>query len=306
MRSYIVIATKGRAETAATLLDHLELQTKTSDLVVIVGVETADIAGLSDHQLTIDGRAQVLLSNQAGLPIQRNFGLAHLDRLGAFGAQEPPSFVAFFDDDFRPAANWIESAAQMFAVHADVVALTGHVLADGITGFGLSEANASAYLKGDLKPTPHWASGPEERSVSSMYGCNMAFRDVVVRSCRFDERLPLYAWQEDRDYTGQAQKFGRTIYTPACRGVHLGIKSARQSGVRFGYSQIANPIYLAGKGTMQRKHMRRFLWRALAANLLRSFRTHPTVDFRGRLRGNLRAVFDFLNGRCAPERILDL
>ncbi len=306
MRSYIVIATKGRAETVATLLDQLALQSQPSELIVIVGVETADIAGLSDHKLTTEGRAQVLLSDKAGLPIQRNFGLAHLERLGAFGTQESPSFVAFFDDDFRPAMDWMESAAQMFVEHADVVALTGHVLADGIKGSGLSEANASDYLTGDITPMPHWASGPEERNVSSMYGCNMAFRDVVVRSCRFDERLPLYAWQEDRDYTGQAQKFGRTIYTPACRGVHLGIKSARQSGVRFGYSQIANPIYLAGKGTMQRKHMRRFLWRALAVNLARSIRTHPTVDFRGRLKGNLRAVLDFLAGRCTPERILDL
>jgi hypothetical protein len=44
---------------------------------------------------------------------------------------------------------------------------------------------------------------------------------------------------------------------------------------------------------------------SLAANLIRGFRDHPVVDYRGRLRGNMRAVWDVLCFRSDPRRIID-
>jgi hypothetical protein len=64
---------------------------------------------------------------------------------------------------------------------------------------------------------------------------------------RFDERLPLYGWLEDVDFGGQLAGIGRIDKLTAARGVHLGIKQGRQSAVRLGYSQIANPTYLSRK-----------------------------------------------------------
>ena len=44
--------------------------------------------------------------------------------------------------------------------------------------------------------------------------------------------------------------FGRVVSTDSARGVHLGVKQGRQPGLKLGYSQVANPLYLIGKGTM--------------------------------------------------------
>src|SRR6266702_4434472 len=90
------------------------------------------------------------------------------------------------------------------------------------------------------------------------------------------------------------------------RGVHLGIKYGRTSGVRFGYSQIANPIYLIRKGTMSWQHAKMLMWRNLAANLVRSFHPEPWIDRKGRLKGNLLALVDMAIGRISPHRILQL
>ena len=302
MDAYVVVATKGRPAAVAGLLDALARQTHPPVRIVIVGTTAADIAHLSDHPLAVSGVAELMLAEPPGSSAQRNAGISRL----ALAENDERTFVTFFDDDFRPAADWLERAAELFAQPGDIVGITGQVLADGTRGAGLTEAEAVGYLSGTLAPQPHWSTGPNPRDVLAVYGCNMSFIARVVRNCRFDERLPLYGWQEDRDYSGQARAFGRTIYFPRCRGVHLAIKSARTSGVRFGYSQIANPIYLMRKGTMDSPVGRRFLARALAANIVRSFMSNRLVDYRGRLVGNLRAIADLLLNRCHPERIMEL
>lgn len=168
----------------------------------------------------------------------------------------------------------------------------------------MTDADCLAYLSSQKPPKAHWASGEEQRHLESMYGCNMAFRDVVVENCRFDENLPLYGWQEDQDYTSQAASFGRTVFEPSCRGVHLGSSAARVSGLKFGYSQIANPFYLWRKGTMSARKGATFVARHLLANGARTLRRHPRVDYPGRLRGNLLAFADIACGRCHPTRVL--
>jgi hypothetical protein len=85
------------------------------------------------------------------------------------------------------------------------------------------------------------------------------------------------------------------------RGVHLGLKAGRVSGVRFGYSQVVNPIYLIRKGTVPVSFALPLILRNVAANILRSLRPEPHVDRRGRLRGNLRGFFHLLRGRVEPE-----
>lgn len=305
VQAHVIIATKGRADQVCDLLDWLSMQTLQPASVVIVGVTQADVDGVVNAPYARRGHVQVLLTDEAGLCLQRNAGIEHLLD------STPPAldhrfFVTFFDDDFRPAFDWLEKCRDTFVANDDVAAVTGHVLADGVHGSSLTDDDAAAYIDRKRMPDKHWASGDEERSLASMYGCNMAFRDLVIRQCRFDENLPLYGWQEDQDYTAQARRFGRTIYTPTCRGVHLGTKSGRVSGLRFGYSQIANPLYLTRKGTMGLRKSARFVLRHLVANTTQGVRAHPLVDYRGRLRGNLMAIVDCLRGRCHPRRVLDL
>ena len=90
------------------------------------------------------------------------------------------------------------------------------------------------------------------------------------------------------------------------RGVHLGNKRGRTSGLRFGYSQVANPLYLRNKGTVGLKWALRLMGGNVAANILGSVRSQGLVDRRGRLKGNVIAVLDMLRGRLDPMRVLDL
>ncbi|GJE62605.1 hypothetical protein MPOCJGCO_4738 [Methylobacterium trifolii] len=106
------------------------------------------------------------------------------------------------------------------------------------------------------------------------------------------------------DFSRQIAPYGRIVRVPASRGVHLGIKSGRQSGLRLGYSQIANPIHLMRKGTCSYRKALYLMCRNVAANLSRCPRPEPYVDRLGRCLGNLRAAFDIITGRLDPARIL--
>jgi glycosyltransferase involved in cell wall biosynthesis len=303
--AHVVIATKDRASEVFTLLSHLARQTLQPDRILVVGTSASDIAGLDRHPIAAGGLVELLIASRTGLTIQRNVALSAL-RSGAGLPGSRKAFVAFFDDDFRPADDWLERCADRLARDADVVGVTGRVLADGVRSIAISEADAESYLSGVLPPQKHWSDMPAGQDVASLYGCNMAFIDDVARACSFDEELPLYGWQEDCDYTGQAKQYGRTVIDSGCRGVHLGVKGGRTSGVRFGYSQIANPLHIASKGRMTRLRAARFVLRALAANVVRSVPPATLFDYRGRLRGNLRAVFDLMRGKCRPREALNL
>ena len=134
----------------------------------------------------------------------------------------------------------------------------------------------------------------------------MVFRMAPIRAghVRFDEAMPLYGWQEDVDFCRRLAPSGEIVSSDALRGVHMGAKRGRTSGVRLGYSQIANPIYLTRKGTVTGRWAFNLMWRNCAANVAGSLRPQGLVDRRGRLKGNLMAAADFVRGRLSPGRIL--
>ncbi|WP_430450503.1 glycosyltransferase family 2 protein [Rhodophyticola sp.] len=161
---------------------------------------------------------------------------------------------------------------------------------------------------------PCW-SGPRQsmadaapRTVYSTYGCNMAVRGTAVRAHpeRFDTTLPLYGWLEDLDFSRRMAAFGRIVENPQLRGVHLATKTGRISGLRLGYSQIANPVYLVRKGTYHWARALKLMTGNVLANSAKSLWPEPWIDRRGRLTGNLLAFRDLLRGRCRPGRIHDL
>ena len=298
MDAYVIVATKGRPRELAELLRWLAGQTIAPKGVIVVGVTKDDVATREDLG------AHVVLSGKPGLTLQRNVGLTYLVDPRGLGANGE-FFVVFFDDDFRPADDWLERCRDAFLAQPDVVGLTGRVLADGAHGTSFADQDVEAYLSGVKAPEPHWAGGPLRTETGCVYGCNMAFRDRIVATCRFDENLPLYGWQEDQDFTSQARAHGATIYFPSCRGVHLGTRSGRVSGVRFGYSQIANPLYLMRKGTMRLRKGGWFVIKAAMANCVKSAARSERADYPGRLRGNTIALLDLLRRRCHPLRVLD-
>ncbi len=214
--------------------------------------------------------------------------------------------VTFFDDDFLPAPNYLQILEQAFEAHPDWAVLRGEAVADGAMGAGFDFEEGLALLGEEelhrlLEPV-------EERCAEHVggYGCNMSIRAACVGDTRFDERLPLYGWQEDIDFTSRLASKGRVMGMNTLYGVHLGVKSGRVSGVRFGYSQLINPVYLVRKGTMPAGFAFHLIWRNIAANTIKSLWPESYIDRRGRLKGNLLAALDLARGRIDPEYILKL
>jgi GT2 family glycosyltransferase len=198
----------------------------------------------------------------------------------------------------------LERAVKLFEAYPDIVGATGHLVADGINGPGFAASEARQLLDDyDASPPPLMVPSHDLRG---LYGCNMVYRASAIAGLRFDERLPLYGWQEDIDFGVRAAARGRTVKTFAFAGVHCGVKGARISGVRTGYSQVINPAYLVRKGTMDWRYARKIVVRNIVANHLRALRPEPWIDRVGRARGNWLGVFDLLLGRVTPERILQL
>ncbi len=286
------IATVGRREVLSATMEALSRQTRLPDRLLICpgSPEDVDLAVLARFPSNTG-----VVSGARGLPAQRNAILrVSLDS----------DVIVFFDDDFFADREYLEVLERVFLENEDIAGATGLVLADGITGPGISVADGMKILS-SCRALPS-----ESKTTASYgtYGCNMAFRVEPIRAhgLWFDENLPLYGWQEDVDFSLRVAPFGRIVKVTGMCGVHLGIKSGRVSGIRFGYSQIANPVYLIRKGSISWKHAWRLMCRNLAANFLRCLHPEPWIDRKGRLKGNLMALADVARGRSSPLRILSL
>lgn len=280
------IASAGRPEILARIVAELKNQDRRPDAIVLSVPSESDVGNLAaefpDVQVIVGAR---------GLTFQRNAILRRLDGYDA---------VVFFDDDFVPCADYLAQVEKILVDRPDVVMTTGRVIKDGIIGPGLS-FEAAKELIAAAGPAPEPAS---LTPVYNGYGCNMSVRLDPVRQhgLAFDEVLGCYAWLEDVDFSRQLAAHGLIYRASDTRGVHLGIKFGRQSGLRFGYSQVANPLYLVRKGTCTWRKALHQMSRNVAINVAKCLWPEPYIDRKGRLRGNLVAVFDLVRGRLMPSR----
>ena len=295
LNTVVIIATKGRPQEMANLLATLAMQTVLPDMIIVSACDQSDIA-LDSHTVQ---NVQIIFGSP-GLPAQRNRALSAI--------HGKVDIVIFFDDDFVPSRYWIEHIQKVFAAHPDVAGATGRVLADGVRVGGLEWSDGQSIVDKTDSSNKQMVSTDiyRMRDHLSAYGCNMAFRAKSIEHATFDERLVLYGWLEDRDFTFQVKAQGRMIRTDAVWGVHLGSKRARGSGLKFGYSQVVNPWYLMKKGSMTGMDSCRHIVRGLAANTLGLFLPNSHVDRWGRLRGNMIGIRDIVSRRWAPERIVEL
>lgn len=291
LRIAVGIATAGRRDVVRQTIGLLRDQTRLPDLLVACPLAADKITDSDFPDLPFP---VVVTSGPIGLCAQRNAILAKAADC---------DLIVFFDDDFLAEPHYLEQLEKIFQAETNVVAATGKLLADDVTGPGLTVEQGLNILRSDVSK----GSGVLE-PVPGLYGCNMAIRMQYIRDNKleFDENLPLYGWQEDIDFSLQVAHFGRLVKSDLLMGVHLGVKAGRTSGVRLGYSQIANPVYLSKKGTMSWQHARKLISRNIAANLARSIYPEPWIDRHGRLKGNLLALMDLLRGKASPARILQL
>ncbi|NVD41641.1 glycosyltransferase family 2 protein [Ensifer sp. HO-A22] len=292
MKIIVGIATAGRREVLSETLLHLTRQDRKPDAILVCPASPDDVDLDLVRTLAPD---VTVVSGRKGSCAQRN---AILDRTGT------ADVVAFFDDDFLPRHDFLAKVEDLFKRQPDIAVATGLVLADGIHGPGISVKAGLDILEQDQAATPPTTLEP----VYNAYGCNMVFRVSAIEAdaTRFDERLPLYGWQEDVDFCRRLARHGRIVRSGQLRGVHLGNKRGRTSGLRFGYSQVANPLYLLRKGSVGLRWTLHLMGSNVAANTIGSLKPQSLVDRRGRLKGNLIAFADLLRGRLDPSRVLEL
>ncbi|MFZ5619012.1 MAG: glycosyltransferase family 2 protein, partial [Pseudomonadota bacterium] len=180
-RVAVVIASLGRRDILAALVDRLRGQTRPPEAICIAVSKQEDARAYSEAE-----GIEVLVS-PIGSCAQRNRGIERV--------LPDADIIAFLDDDFVPASNYFERLVEFFAERPAAAGVTGVVVADGVTGPGLSMDEAIAAIAAQAPVSPENPEMLEERV--SLYGCNMAFRREAIENVRFDERLPLYGWLED-------------------------------------------------------------------------------------------------------------
>jgi GT2 family glycosyltransferase len=292
MRLVVVIASFGRRATLSRTLAHLSRQKRLPDLVLVSAPDESHVDLGTPCAYPVS-----YVFGSKGSCAQRNLALDHPECSNA-------GIAVFFDDDFVPADDYLEKVEAALAQRPDWGGLSGSLLADGVKGPGLSFEDAMVLL--DRAPAADRSGLSGQVAWPGAYGCNMAFRGADIGAHRFDEALPLYGWLEDTDFSRRVADGRLIMRLDGLAGVHLGVKGGRTSGVRFGYSQIANPIYLTRKGTGTLTWAVCMVARNLLANFARSLWPEPHIDRVGRLKGNVIGLAHALTGRIDPRNIVGL
>jgi GT2 family glycosyltransferase len=268
----------------------LAKQQRQPDSILVAHAEPADVGDAPSRFPHV-----TFIQAELGLTRQRNAILA---------AAQDSDILLFVDDDFFLDPQYLAITERFFVENPEVLASTGRVLADDVKGPGLTVAQAKFIVAGST------AAQCEQRITPTFfaYGCNMCLRVAPIREhdLRFDETLPLYGWYEDWDFSRRLASFGSIVQISNACGVHLSAKAGRITGVRMGYAQVANPIYLARKGTFPWSHVFKFIVGPCLKNLVRSLAPEAHVDRLGRLCGNLAAFRDLLTGTLSPTQITNL
>lgn len=293
-RVAVVVCSCGRAPVLGRLLRMLARQTLPPSAVFLVVTQPGDVPPEYDRL----GVAPVhVIYAPKGLARQRNAGLRAVDG--------NCDYLAFFDDDYLPTAGALAGLCRGFDAFPQAVGLNGRLLADGAGSGGITpKAAMDLIARAEATPgpdRPRQLRGP----LVGLYGCNMVFRAQALNGLWFDETLPLYAWQEDVDFAARVP--GIKLQTDAFSGVHCAVRSGRETGgAALGYSQVANVMHLVKKGSVPVTFGLRLMARNLLANHLRLLSPEPHIDRKARARGNRMALWDLVQGRLAPERILSL
>jgi GT2 family glycosyltransferase len=283
----VIIPSLGRPATLhETLLSVLGQSRQPGQIIVSVP---------DDSHLAPESRqlAITFVRSETGLCRQRNRAIEAL--------QPGIERVTFLDDDIELHADYFEQVAQLFAAHPEVVLADGKVLRDARD---MSRAEAQAIIA--AAATPHGAAvktiGPQ-----LAYGCNLTVRRNALAKLRFDERLPLYGYMEDRDFAFGCARLGAVMRCDSAMLVHLRPTAGRISARRFGFSQVMNPLYLWSKGNyVTRRHVAWQVCRPFLINGARAVASNEKALRWRQFAGNCYALTLALRGRIAPEEMLRL
>lgn len=282
MKTAIIIPSTGRAEILGKTLERLVRQLKAASQVLVVVVEQLDLPEKIPDFVTV-------VFAEKGSTTQRNAGIERV--------MSDVDLLLFIDDDTFLHRNYIEMLEKIFEDHEDLIGVSGQVVRNGDVTIDEADEILNAISATDIvTPIEIVDSG-------GLYGCNMAVRKSLMGDVRFDERFVLYGWLEDADFAFNLKIYGRVCRSMALKCVHLMYSTGgRSNHVRFGFSQVMNPLYLSLKHRQSIMKMMREHWlKGVPKNILCSVFGPNRVDRFNRLKGNLIAFSLILCGRIQPE-----
>src|SRR4051812_40041642 len=198
----VVIATRNRADRVARLLDHL----RALDGGLPAEVFVVDDGSTDDTASTVEEFAKRHPSVRL-VRIEHSRGPAHARNLG--WRQATGRYVAFTDDDCRPAPGWLRALSAGHAGGADIV--------QGPTTVDPDEYDARTALS-------HWIT--VEEASFRFETCNISYRrDLLERLDGFDEGFGTSRggapYGEDADLGWRATDLGASfVFTPDAVVVH--------------------------------------------------------------------------------------
>lgn len=283
MRIAVAIPTLGRPEVLSNVINRIKLQSRPPESTFIAPVSDKDVSTITF------GKRIIRVESERGLCKQRNSLLR---------AAKDHDIIVFFDDDFVMHQDCLKKIEEEFIKFPNTVLAHGTVVIDGAKRGGISFETACMWADN--------AELPEERKLSfSTYGL-FAARTATYsnNNIKFDERLTSYGWLEDLDFSRHMMKYGECVHINNAIGAHMAHQAGRTSGLRFGYSQVANPLHIASKHIGYTYPMACSLFlKNFMANLFKSLNPEPFIDRRGRLKGNLLAFKDIISNNLRPENI---
>lgn len=294
MRVSVIICSFGRPAVLDETVDSILNQSVLPEEILIASPSPVHV----EEQTLLRGRVR-FVATPHGLTLQRN---AALDHVG------DTDLIAFIDDDMELCSSYLEKMIQLFVADPALIIASGCMLADGGRGKQVSRHTARM-LCASAETRVNGANRMEIEPLDYGYGCNMIVRSPIAKATRFDERLSLYAWLEDSDFSYRCTRGGKPpVINLSAQCVHLGWRGGRISGRKMGYSQIINPIYLWQKARVfSLRHLVVQYWmRCLTANVAGIFWGKPEEDRVNRLRGNMTAMWHLLKRRCDPSAIKQL
>jgi GT2 family glycosyltransferase len=195
---------------------------------------------------------------------------------------------------------------RIFAQDRSIAAASGKIVADGArNGKGIER---EAAIKGILEYRCSRKCTPIR--IRDFVGCNIYVRSEILLTERFDERLPLYGWLEDRDFAWRCARHGKLVRNQSALIAHLATRSGRTPDVRYGYTKIANPFYMWRKSVIPSLAELIFMFwmKTTLANIIRAImpKQPQNPDYKMRLMGNLMAYRDLILFRLDPRNILSI
>jgi GT2 family glycosyltransferase len=291
----VVIASKGRPDFVSETIENLERQTLKPKEIIIV------VPSKDDLPTKQWGDDVQYIVGPLGLTVQRNKGIEAISNTVAY--------VGFFDDDFEPKADYLEQAVAFMNANASVVGISGRILVDGGVSRDEAKKLIASYKPGVNPRGMFYSQGKHH----ILYGCNMIIRRDALNYEKFDENLPFYSYGEDYDLSIRLEQYGLIGRFAGCVGVHLETPGGRVREVLRGYSFVANNWYFLKKGVMHLPRLKAWVrfWlicfgKSTLTSVWNLLKGDRSLDWSGRLKGQLLALKDIFQGCCHPGRIKEL